>query len=245
MNQARTFVPLSAFSPLTFTFRILERDFVGVAGPLFAAALLGQLHWLILAFGMLDSLLALVVVVVWIPISSWCTAGMLRFCLKVARGERYGYRDLWAVDASVLQLLLLECVAYACIAASVLSFAAIVSRSGTDEGSWLSGIPSLADALGTAGQVVACFALVAVWLAVLTRTIVAPVLIIDERVGAFGALARSVALTRGNGLAIFLYGIIIGLVGGMAGTMFAGAALSALTVPGIVYLGLAVRGELV
>lgn len=246
MNQAPTFVPLSAFSPLTFTFRILERDFIGVAGPLFVAALIGQLHWIVLGLGLLDDLAAVVTLVgVWIPIASWCTAGMLRFSLKVARGQPYGYRDLWSVEASVLQLVLLEFVAYAGIAATGFVLAVVMPRSGSDEGDWLSSIPSLAHALGTVGQVAVALALAVVWLAALTRTAVAPVLIVDERLGVLRALARSVTLTRGNSGAIFLYGIIIGLMSGMTGTIFGGAALSALSAPGSVYLGLAMRGELV
>jgi len=248
MNQAPSFVPLSAFSPLTFTFRVLERDFVGVAGPLFVAALIGQLQWIVLGMGVLDNVVtALTLVVSWIPIGSWCTAGMLRFALKVARGQGYGYRDLWIADASVPRLMLLELVGYLAIAATFLALAVVLPRDaqGTAEDDWLSSIPSLAPALGTAGAVAVSIALAACWLVALTRTVAAPVLIVDERVGVLRALARSVTLTRGNGRAIFLYGIIIGLISGMAGTMFGGAALSALTVPGIVYLGLALRGELV
>ncbi|HEU5077461.1 MAG TPA: hypothetical protein VFU02_24885, partial [Polyangiaceae bacterium] len=179
------------------------------------------------------------------PIGSWCTAGMLRFSLKVARGQRYGYHDLWMVDASVLQLMLLEIVVYVGIALTVLVFAIILPRPDPSDGDWLSSIPSVAPALGTAGQLVVAFALAFFWLAAFTRAAVAPVLIVDERRGVLRSLATSATLTRGNGRAIFLYWIIIGLVGGMAGTVFGGAALSALTVPGIVYIGLAVRGELV
>ena len=246
MNQAPAIVPLSGFSPLTFTFRILERDFTGVAGPLFVAALAGQLHWIILGFGVLDSVWAvLTVVALWIPIGSWCTAGMLRFALRVARGQPYGYHDLWAVDATVLQLLLLELIGYASVTATFLVLASVMPREAAADDDWLSNVPSLAPALGTAGQVAVALVLGVLWLVLLTRTAIAPVLIVDERVGVFRALVRSVALTRGNGRAIFLYWIIIGMIGGMAGAMFGGAALSALTVPGIVYVGLAVRGELV
>lgn len=246
MNQGLSFVPLSAFSPLTFTFRILERDFVGVAGPLFVAALIGQLHWIVLGVGVLDSFAAVVMLLgVWVPIGSWCKAGMLRFSLKVARGQSYGYRDLWRIDRALLQLMLLEFVVYAGVAASVFVLASVLSRAEPAEDGWLASIPDLSHTLGTAGQVAVAFALAALWLTALTRTAVAPVLIVDERAGVWRALARSVALTRGNSLAIFLYGIIVGLIGGLAGTVFGGAALSALTVPGIVYLGLAVRGELV
>ena len=246
MNQAPSFVPLSAFSPLTFTFRILERDFVGVAGPLFVAALIGQLQWIVLGMGVLDNAVAaLTLLVAWIPVGSWCTAGMLRFSLKAARGQGYGYRDLWLVDASVLQLVLLELVVCVGIAATWLVCAITMSREGAAEDGWFASVPSLAPALGTAGQVVVALALVVFWLVALTRAAIAPVLIVDARMGVFRALARSVTLTRGNSGAIFLYGIIIGLIGGLSGTMFGGAALSALSAPGIVYVGLAVRGELV
>ncbi len=246
MNEAPSFVPLSAFSPLTFTFRILERDFMGVAGPLFVAALIGQLQWLLLGVGLIDDLAAVVLLLaVWLPMGSWCTAGMLRFSLKIARGQSYGYRDLWSIDATVLQLMLLQLVAYVAIAATVFVLAIVTPRTGTEEADWLASIPSRAHALGTAGQLAVAFALAGVWLVVLTRTAVAPVLIVDERAGVFRALARSVALTRGNSVAIFLYGIIVGLIGGMASTIFGGAVLSALSAPGIVYLALAVRGELV
>lgn len=250
MNQAPSFVPLSAFSPLTFTFRILERDFVGVAGPLFVAALIGQLQWIVLGIGVLDNVAAaLILAVVWIPIGSWCTAGMLRFSLRIARGQAYGYRDLWLVDASVLRLILLELVGYAAIAASFLVLFIVLPRetepAGALEDDWFSSVPSLAPELGTAGGVAVSIALAVCWLVALTRTVVAPVLIVDERVGVFRALVRSVTLTRGNSGAIFLYGIIIGLIGGLSGTMFGGAALAALSAPGIVYVGLAVRGELV
>jgi len=246
MNQASDVVLLSAFSPLTFTFRILERDFTGVAGPLFVAALSGQLHWIVLGLGLFDNVWAvLTLVALWIPIGSWCTAGLLRFSLKVARGQAYGYQDLWSVDASVLQLLLLELVVYVGVAATVFVLAFVLPREAGSDGDWLSGLPSLAPALGTVGQVAVSLVLAVCWLVLLTRTAIAPVLIVDERVGVFRALARSVALTRGNGGAIFFYWIIIGMIGGMAGPMFGSAALSALTVPGIVYVGLAVRGELV
>jgi len=116
---------------------------------------------------------------------------------------------------------------------------------GAAEDEWFASIPSLAHALGTAGQVAVVFTIAVFWLVALTRTALASVLIVDERVSVFRALARSVALTRGNGVAVFLYGILVGMVSGLAGSAFGGAAWSALIVPGIVYVGLAVRGELV
>ena len=249
MNQAPGIVPLSAFSPLTFTFRILERDFIGVAGPLFLAALIGQRGWLVLGVGLLDSTVAVVMLAAaWLPIGSLCTAGMLRFTLKVARGQTYGYRDLWSTDATVLQLMLLELVVYVGIAATFLVLAIFMPREAGQPGTeadWFASIPSLAHALGTAGQVAVVVAIAAFWLVALTRTALAPILIVDERVSVFRALTRSVTLTRGNGGAIFLYGILVSMVSGLAGSAFAGAAWSALIVPGIVYVGLAVRGELV
>lgn len=250
MNQAPDIVPLSAFSPLTFTFRILERDFIGVAGPLFLAALIGQRGWLFLGVGLLDSTVAVVMLAAaWLPIGSLCTAGMLRFTLKVARGQGYGYRDLWSADASILQLMLLELAVYVGIAASFLALAVFMPREpgepGSAEDGWFASIPSLAHALGTAGQVAVVLAIAMFWLVALTRTALAAVLIVDERMSVLRALARSVTLTRGNGGAIFLYGILVSMVSGLAGSAFAGAAWSALIVPGIVYVGLAVRGELV
>ena len=87
MNTPTASVPISAFAPISFTFRILERDFVGVAGPLFVAAFLGHLDLVVLGFGLVDDVTVILAIeAAWLVIGSYAEAGMLRFCLKVVRG---------------------------------------------------------------------------------------------------------------------------------------------------------------
>jgi len=217
-------------APISFTFRILERDFVGVAGPLFAAALLGHLDWLVLGLGLVDDVTVILVIEgAWLVIGSYAEAGMLRFCLKVARGQAYGYRDLRADPSSVLALVGLRLAFYAAMAASLLPFVLEPTR----------------ELLGKPGLVVSCLLLLALWAALMTRTVIAPVLIVHERIGMLRALAKSATLTRGYGVPIVFYGIILLMIGGMTQKMVPGAVLAALAAPGIVFLGLALRGELV
>jgi len=182
-----------------------------------------------LGFGLVDDVtVALAIEAAWLAIGSYAEAGMLRFCLKVARGQPYGYRDLRADPLSVLALVGLRLAFYAAMAASLLPFVLAPTR----------------ELLGEPGLVVLCLLLLVLWAALMTRTVIAPVLIVDERIGTLRALVRSATLTRGYGVPIVFYGIILLMVGGMTQTLAPGAVLAALAAPGIVFLGLALRGEL-
>lgn len=230
MNTPTLTLPISAFAPISFTFRILEKDFLGIAGPLFVAGFLGHLDWVVLGFGLVNDLtLALAIEAVWLVIGSYSEAGMLRFCLKIARGQPYGYRDLWADGSSVLALVLLRLVFYAAFALTLLPFVLEPSKE------WL-GVP---------GLVLLCVLFLVLWTVGMTRLVIAPVLIVDERIDILQALARSVKLTRGYGVPIFWYGLILLMIGGLVQTLAPGAVLAALAAPGVVFLGLALRGELV
>jgi hypothetical protein len=230
MNTPTASLPMSAFAPISFTFRILERDFLGVAGPLFVAGFLGHLDWVVLGFGLVDDLtLALAIEAVWLVIGSYSEAGMLSFCLKIARGQPYGYRSLRSDASSVLALVGLRLIFYAALAASALPFMLELPR----------------ELLGTPGLVVLTVLLLVLWAIAMTRSVIAAALVVDERIGTLHALARSVKLTRGYGAPIFLYGVILLMIGGMVQTLAPGAVLAAIAAPGIVFLSLAVRGELV
>jgi hypothetical protein len=246
VKQAPLTIPISAFSPIGFTFRLLERDFFGVAGPLMVASTLGHLDLLSLAFDLTESAWSdLVIVAIWLPIGSYCNAGMLRFCLKAARREDHGYRDLWIFDASVLRLIGLELLIYLATGLSVLMVCVGMPKDGA-WGAWpaMQHIPDLAPTLGTAGQIALCSSLAVLWAIVGTRTAIAEVLAADERLWPWRALKRSFLLTRGHAMPIVLFGVIIFMIASLSQSVFAAAILPALATPGLVFLTLALRGEL-
>ncbi len=233
---------LSAFSPLEFTFSMLERDFSGTLLPLLAAGALATADWTVLSLGLIPSGNdAVALLAVWTLPSCCFGAGMLDFCARIARRKPYSWRGLARLDRTVIGLAVLKLAFYGGVAASG---CLVQAMSGSDAEPASHSLGGLLGTVrqesppGPALQGLVWLALVAVWVVVLVRTAIAPVLVAVEGMGPATALASSVRWTRGNAKAIGLYGVALLLLVGMGEALFTVAVAVALGAPGLVYLGL-------
>ena len=220
---------LSAFSPVAATFRFIERDFRGAFLPLFGAAVLGSLETLSLLLGLASEVSTMIVLLIlWLPVSSYCGASMLAFALRVARGEPYRGRDVWRYHPSTPRYALLKLLGYGVFGG--LSYAA----------------STLMQRLAKVQQALLFLAipLVIVLLVVLlVRLLLAPVVIVDRRVNPLEAARDSLRLTRGNTGTLAIYGMVLSMIAGMGQAIGGLAVLNALATPGLVYLYQTLRGE--
>jgi hypothetical protein len=223
--------PLSGFSAIGFTFRVLERDFLGIVGPLFAAALVGSLDTLALGFVGFHSWVAVAALLaVWLPISSYTTAAMVRFCLRVARGQPYSFREVWVWPRGVPALVGLKLTVYAATGGVLWGLVLLAQR---------------ADHISKVLPGLLILAFFVVGATAFARFALAPVIIVDRDAGPLRALAQSARLTRRQVKAVVVYGVVLLMIAGMVHTVAATAVLATLAAPGIVFLYLALRGELV
>ena len=225
-------VPISAFSPIESLFQLFQRDFRGIIVPLFAAAVVANLDTLLLGFGLGSALgwpIVLALLALWFPIASWCVVGMLGFTLRVARCQPYAAHHLWTERRGVLRLSVLKLAVYVTIPLLCYAPAALLKERS----------PGTSQLVAFAGF--GAWLLLALFAA--SRLCLAPVVLVDRGVGAWRALCDSARLTRGNGGRIFVYWVVLSMIGGMTETIAGMAVLSTLATPGIVYLYLSLRGE--
>jgi hypothetical protein len=221
-------VPISAFSPLGFTFRLIERELRRVILPLFLAGFVATLDWLIAAF-VTTAYQQLIVIALWWPISSYCNAGMLSFVLRVARREPHQPREVWKLHGASGGIALLKLLTYGLAAGALFGAAWAAERLSARSGAL------------SVGFILVVFL---VGVVVASRIAVAPVVLVDRRVNPLRALYDSVQLTRGHGLPITIYFIVLSMIAGFTQTFAGFAVLATLATPGMVYLYLALRGEL-
>lgn len=113
-GPARIVRPWSAADPIRFAWERVKADpFVIVGGVVLAIVLsgaigailgglarsdVGALGWFASTVGSLGN---------WL-VSAFMAGGLTRFCLKICRGERYGFDDLWSGGRTVGPILLAE-----------------------------------------------------------------------------------------------------------------------------------------
>jgi hypothetical protein len=220
---------LSAFSPIAATFRFIERDLRGATLPLFGCAVVGSLETLSLLLGLArDWPVMLVLVAVWLPVSSYCSASMLAFALRVMRGQPYRPRDVWRYHPSTPHLALFKLLSYALFAGLAYAAGKLVERAASISPALPFLVLPLAMVLG---------------LVLLLRLCLAPVVLVDRQVNALGAVRDSLLLTRGQTVALAIYGIVLTMIAGMSQAICGLAVLSTLATPGLVYLYQTLRGE--
>jgi hypothetical protein len=229
--------PISGFSPIAFSLRLFGRDLRGALVPLLACAVVGNLDLLVQRWlgPFLKWPVGEAVMWAWFPIGSYCAANMLSLALRVARRQPYGFRDVWQYPPSLMRLMGLKLLLYAALtAASYVLFS----------------LSELSTSLGNAVTVPIVSLLVLLAVFVAASCCIAPVVLVDGKEGPLRALAGSVQLTRGHATPIVVYGVVLSLVAGVLHslgnwTARAGLALLVtLATPGVVYLYLALRGEL-
>lgn len=220
---------LSAFSPIAATFRFIERDPRGALLPLFGCAVVGSLETLSLLLGLVQSWRAmLVLVAVWLPVSSYCGASMLAFALRVMRGQPYRPRDVWRYQPSTPRLAGLKLLGYALFAGLAYAATKLVERAASISPALPFLVVPLAMVLG---------------LVLLLRLCLAPVVIVDRPVNALGAVRDSLVLTRGQTVALAIYGVVLTMIASMSQAICGLAVLNTLATPGLVYLYQTLRGE--
>ncbi len=220
---------LSAFSPIAATFRFIERDLRGALLPLFGCAVVGSLETLSLLLGLArDWRMILALVAVWLPISSYCGASMLAFALRVMRGQPYRPREVWRYHPSTPHFAGLKLLSYSLFAGLAYAAGKLVARAAKLSPALPFLVVALAMLLG---------------LVLFVRLCLAPVVIVDRRVNALEAVRASLLLTRGQTVALAIYGIVLTMIAGMSQAICGLAVLNTLATPGLVYLYQTLRGE--
>ena len=77
----------------------------------------------------------------------------------------------------------------------------------------------------------------------LLRLCLAPIVLVDQRVNVLGAVRASLMLTRGQTVALAIYGVVLTMIAGMSQAICGLAVLNTLATPGLVYLYQSLRGE--